>query len=87
MGYYLEKNLPDYHVSISILTETSWQKFSREMYNENGWDARLAKDRTLKSNLGQLIWYNSGELIGDANDYMTFVEHAYGINEGYLINK
>jgi hypothetical protein len=81
LGYYLEKNLPALTVSVFLLGPTEWDKYVQEQYTEHGWSVRLSKDRTIKQKyaLEQLVWYNSGELIGNTEDFLSFVESAYGV--------
>ncbi len=66
LGYHLERNLPDFHVSVSFKSDENWKEFVESIYKKNGWNIRLARDRSIKpiDSLRQMIWYETGELIG-----------------------
>ena len=66
LAYYLERNLPDFQISVIFKSAEDWKKFVELHHKKNGWQVRLARDRTIKSidSLQQMIWYESGELIG-----------------------
>lgn len=66
LAHYLRKNLPDFHMTVVIKSASEWGTFVQSIHNKNGWGIRLARDRTIKKvrDLEQLVWYDSGELIG-----------------------
>lgn len=66
LAYYLERNLPDFQISVTFKSADDWKEFVELHHKKNGWQVRLARDRTIKSidSLQQMIWYESGELIG-----------------------
>ncbi|ORY52023.1 hypothetical protein BCR33DRAFT_649163, partial [Rhizoclosmatium globosum] len=75
LAYHLCANLPEYGVEINLIPPHEWEKYKREIYEEQGWATRRARDRTIKAldELPQLIWRESGELIGNTEDYIKLV--------------
>ena len=67
LGHYLQKNLPDFHIIIDFKREQEWDSFVHSIYEQKRWGDRMASDRTIKpeSELSQLIYRPSGELIGN----------------------
>ncbi|EGF83930.1 hypothetical protein BATDEDRAFT_85529 [Batrachochytrium dendrobatidis JAM81] len=80
MGYFLQENLPDFHVKVILHTDESWKLFVPEMFNQYAWNIRPARDRKIRNpyDLDQLIWVESGELIGNARDFIKLIHHNYG---------
>eukprot|EP00842_Homolaphlyctis_polyrhiza_P006539 jgi/Hompol1/6887/HPOL_005112-RA len=64
--YFLQENLPDFKVTMHIQSDANWASFVEERFREFGWDSRWARDRRVRraSELQQLVWVESGELIG-----------------------
>jgi hypothetical protein len=79
LGYHLQKNLPDFHIEIVMKKDTEWYNFVVETHASKGWGDRMAFDRTIKdsSDLYQMIYRPSGELIGDTKAFIAYVKHAY----------
>jgi hypothetical protein len=79
LGYHLERNLPDFHVSIRFIPQEEWTKFVSNQFQLNGWNVRGARDCSIKKpeQLKQLIWYDSGELIGNTEDFLVHIKRAY----------
>lgn len=68
LAYYMEKNLPAFQVTVIFKNEDNWTGFVEQVFQTNGWATRLAHDKSSKTkqSLTQMIWYSSGELIGNA---------------------
>lgn len=68
LAYYLQQNLPDFSVQIVFKGQEEWKEFVDLHFTKNGWNTRMARDGTIKKREGleQLVWYESGELIGMA---------------------
>ncbi|KAL2918125.1 putative malate dehydrogenase 1B [Polyrhizophydium stewartii] len=79
LGYFLERNLPDFHVAVEPRPDADWRSFVEHKFRENGWDMRSARDRNLKKPdaMEQLIWIETGELVGDACDFLKLIKHSY----------
>ncbi|KAJ3317352.1 putative malate dehydrogenase 1B [Blyttiomyces sp. JEL0837] len=80
LAYYLMANLPDYHAEVITVTDDKWENYKNQVFENNGWGSRPARDRKLKKpdELPQLIWRKSGELIGNTDDYIKVTRHCYG---------
>jgi hypothetical protein len=84
LGHRLNRNLPDFQISIIYKSVRDWPEFIDAQYRKYGWSTRLARDRTIKTieELPQLIWYESGELIGIEFSYAgstrDFLKHCQG---------
>lgn len=65
-GYYMQQNLPDFAVKVIMVASDEWTSFVEEKHKASHWDIRVARDQTLKptKDLNQMIYYESGELIG-----------------------
>ena len=95
LAYYMEKNLPDFNVTVTFKSDADWSGFVEKIYQKNIWHSRVARDRTIKSvqSLDQLIWYDSGELIGmflttthiqnigNAADFFKYSTDCYGLDK------
>ncbi|KAJ3089916.1 hypothetical protein HDU96_003592 [Phlyctochytrium bullatum] len=79
MAYHLARNLPDFQVTVTMLTPDDWEEFRDETYEAHRWVERRARDRTLKTldDLPQIIWRKSGELIGNTADFLRYAKEAY----------
>ncbi|KAI8924995.1 hypothetical protein BC831DRAFT_392908, partial [Entophlyctis helioformis] len=87
LGYHLQDNLPDFKVRVHAKTAAEWPAFVKEMFGTYGWGVRVARDRTHKQpdRLDQLIWIESGELIGKCRaDFLGLIRHAY--NQEYNLD-
>ncbi|KAJ3214383.1 hypothetical protein HDU67_001716 [Dinochytrium kinnereticum] len=75
MAYHLAHNLPDFKVEVIMKTPDEWEEYSQEVYNENRWAERRARDREIKGldDLPQIIWRKSGELIGNTSDFLKLI--------------
>ncbi|KAI9332382.1 hypothetical protein BDR26DRAFT_824029, partial [Obelidium mucronatum] len=75
LAYHLCANLPEYSIEINLVPLKEWDSYKRSVYQENGWDNRRARDRKIKTldELQQIIWRDSGELIGNTEDYIKLV--------------
>jgi hypothetical protein len=82
LSYYLERNLPAFSVTVNYIKPEEWKEFVLEKYKGNGWAMRLSRDRRLKNpeSLSQLIWYTSGELIGDTKAYVSHIKKCYNVD-------
>ncbi|KAJ3322371.1 hypothetical protein HDV06_003091 [Boothiomyces sp. JEL0866] len=79
LGYYLQKNLPDFKVTVMFKNDSNWKEFVNGQFKSHGWEIRVARDRTIKNpeGLDQLVWYDSGQLIGNARDFSAYAKSAY----------
>jgi hypothetical protein len=79
LGYHLERNLPDFHVSIRFVPADEWSQFISHQFQIHGWNVRVARDCSVKKpeQLKQLVWYDSGELIGGTEEFVTHIKGAY----------
>jgi hypothetical protein len=66
ISYHLQRNLPYYHVTIKFIQKHDWTQYISSEFKKHGWNTRLSRNRTIKKpeSLNQLIFYDSGELIG-----------------------
>ncbi|KAI8615154.1 hypothetical protein BC830DRAFT_1124020 [Chytriomyces sp. MP71] len=80
LAYHLATNLPDYTIEINAIPRAEWDAYRLSLYTENDWAERRARDRKIKQceELSQIIWRESGELIGDTEDYLKLMRHSYG---------
>ncbi|KAI8843289.1 hypothetical protein BJ741DRAFT_660332 [Chytriomyces cf. hyalinus JEL632] len=80
LAYHLAANLADYTIEINTIPPEEWDSYKKSVYEENEWALRRARDRKIKKvdELDQLIWRESGELIGNTRDYIELMKHAYG---------
>jgi hypothetical protein len=83
LSYHLERNLPDFSVTITYCKPEDWESFVSEQYRIHGWKVRLSRDRTIKdpAKLTQLIFYTSGELVGNTRDYVEHIKQAYNVQD------
>ncbi|KAJ3197154.1 hypothetical protein HK101_005671 [Irineochytrium annulatum] len=60
-------------------TPEDWEEYRRSTYEQHGWSERRARDRSVKTldDLPQIVWRKSGELIGNAEDYIALVKQTY----------
>ena len=81
LGYYLEKNLPDFHVQVIFKNAFEWSDWVDQAILENHWEGRLTANRSCldKDSLSQLIYKNSGQLIGNTSDFIEWIKHCYGL--------
>ena len=81
LGYYLEKNLPDFHVQVIFKNASEWSDWVDQAILENHWEGRLTANRSCldKDSLSQLIYKNSGQLIGNTSDFIEWIKHCYGL--------
>ncbi|KAI9017176.1 hypothetical protein BC832DRAFT_543841 [Gaertneriomyces semiglobifer] len=75
LSHHLQRNLPDFHVELIPKMPAEWETFATEVFKQHGWEQRPARDRTHKTlaMLPQLVWRESGELIGNAADFVKLV--------------
>ncbi|KAI8898921.1 hypothetical protein BC833DRAFT_525316 [Globomyces pollinis-pini] len=80
LSYFLQKNLPDFNITIVPQHPNEYQSYLNKIYKENGWEFTLARDRKIKKpdNLNQCIWISSGQLIGNTDDFLVYVKESYG---------
>lgn len=67
LAHHLHINMPDFHIQLIPKHPDEWDEYARQVFIQNGWAKRMARDRTIKSPErlgGQMIWRESGELIG-----------------------
>jgi hypothetical protein len=85
LGHHLQKNLPDFHISIQMKAKEEWNDYKHQLFHQKRWSERMSFDRTFKTadQLPQLIFRPSGELIGDTNDFIHFVKHAYAVEMSF----
>lgn len=68
LGHSLAYNLPDFQIKLIPVSNDQWPSFTTKMHKEKYWSIRHSRDRTIKKvQLEQLIWYDTGELIGQAS--------------------
>ncbi|KAI8818573.1 uncharacterized protein EV422DRAFT_537543 [Fimicolochytrium jonesii] len=79
LAHRLLTNLPDFHADFILKHPREWDAFVEATVTQNHWTHRLARDRTLKTpkNLPQLIWRESGELIGNTKDFLDLMKATY----------
>ena len=75
-GYFLQKNLPDFKVTIAMKQDAKeYEAFLRDTFAKHKWSDRLAADRSAKDmdQLPQVIYRPSGQLIGSTADFLAWV--------------
>ncbi|TPX66454.1 hypothetical protein SpCBS45565_g04463 [Spizellomyces sp. 'palustris'] len=79
LAHHLNINLPSFHITLLPQHPDDWPDYARQIFIQNGWANRMAHDRTFKTpeGLEQMIWRESGELIGDTKDFLKFIKQAY----------
>lgn len=77
----MEKNLPDFHVKVIFKDESEWDDWVNSIISENHWDTRLKASRSnlVRDSLSQLIYKNSGQLVGNTLDFIAWIKHSYGL--------
>ncbi|KAJ3147663.1 putative malate dehydrogenase 1B [Geranomyces michiganensis] len=79
LAHHLHANLPAFHITLVPKHPTSWADYVATTFARNRWDARMSYDRRFHKpeDLNQLVWRNSGELIGDAADFLRMMKARY----------
>ncbi|KAI8914478.1 hypothetical protein EDD86DRAFT_186571 [Gorgonomyces haynaldii] len=78
LAHHLNRNLGDFQMTVHRLSQQEYQTFCSQEYKEKQWDIRMARDREYKRDLGQLVYYSTGELIGNAEDFRKWSLQSYG---------
>ncbi|KAJ3054705.1 putative malate dehydrogenase 1B [Rhizophlyctis rosea] len=80
LGHHLSLNLPHYRFEPRPIVPDEWDEVARKIYVQYDWADRPARDRTIKvpgDALQQMVWRRSGELIGNANDFISLMKATY----------
>ncbi|KAJ3146915.1 putative malate dehydrogenase 1B [Geranomyces variabilis] len=79
LAHHLHANLPDFHITLVPKAPSSWQDYVATTFAQNRWDARMSRDRKFKKpeDLNQMIWRDSGELIGDTANFLRMMKETY----------
>lgn len=68
-----------------LKSDAEWDDWVDSCISENHWDGRLTANRSSlnRNSLSQLIYRNSGELIGNTSDFIQWIKHSYGFERQF----
>lgn len=83
LAHFMAKNLPDFQITVIFKNSDQWLDFATNLYIKNFWGIRAARDLSIKQikDLPQIVWYSSGELIGNGADFFEFTKLAYNLDK------
>ncbi|KAJ3034965.1 hypothetical protein HDV00_004506 [Rhizophlyctis rosea] len=80
LGHHLSRNLPNFRFEPRPVAPDEWDEVARKVYVQYNWADRPARDRSIKvpgDALQQMVWRGSGELIGNADDFINMMKATY----------